>query len=113
MQNEIIIIQNSPRVEVVFREDDFEILKSGSILINPTNYSKVRRVNFVKGKIPWFTGMLTTIIDLITGHGVGHWKRGKGKFELKTEDYDYSIDLLKYDRDQTPLAIKMLNEKSS
>ena len=74
-------------------------------------YSQLKSVEFVKGRIPWFSGILTTIIDLIMGHGVGQWKRGKGKLELTTTDHSYTVELVNYDREQTPEAVKMINKK--
>ena len=111
MNHEVLILQKSPRVEIVFYEAEFEIKKSGSVLVDKTVYNKLQVVDFIKGKIPWFTGILTTVIDLISGHGVGQWKRGKGKLELITDNHNYSIELMNYDREQTPVAIEKLNAK--
>ncbi|WP_318345280.1 hypothetical protein [Flagellimonas baculiformis] len=111
MNHEILILQQSPRIEMVFYEDEFEMKKSGSVLIDKMKYSQLKSVEFVKGRIPWFSGILTTIIDLIMGHGVGQWKRGKGKLELTTTDHSYTVELVNYDREQTPEAVKMINEK--
>ena len=55
--------------------------------------------------------MLTTVIDLITGHGVGQWKRGKGKLEPITIGHNYSVEIMNYDRDQTPYAVQKLKAK--
>ena len=96
---------------MVFYEDEFEMKKSGSVLIDKMKYSQLKSVEFVKGRIPWFSGILTTIIDLIMGHGVGQWKRGKGKLELTTTDHSYTVELVNYDREQTPEAVKMINKK--
>tara|TARA_B100000949_G_C14272337_1_gene447914 strand:- start:1384 stop:1725 length:342 start_codon:yes stop_codon:yes gene_type:complete len=111
MNHEILILQQSPRIEMVFYEDEFEMKKSGSVLIDKMKYSQLKSVEFVKGRIPWFSGILTTIIDLIMGHGVGQWKRGKGKLELTTTDHSYTVELVNYDREQTPEAVKMINKK--
>lgn len=111
MDKEILILQGSPRIEMIFYDDEFEVRKSGLALIERTKYSHIKRAEFIKGKIPWVTGMITAVIDLITAHGVGQWKRGKGKLELTTKDHKYSIGLINYDREQTPMAVKMINEK--
>ncbi len=51
------------------------------------------------------------VVDLITGHGVGHWKRGKGTLELCTNAHSYSIGLVNYDREQTPMVVERINNK--
>ena len=71
----------------------------------------IKTVEFMKGNIPWITGMITMVIDLITGHGVGHWKRGKGTLDLSTNAHTYSIELVNYDREQTSMAVKRINNK--
>ncbi|MBO6533552.1 MAG: hypothetical protein JJ885_16025 [Muricauda sp.] len=111
MNQEIVILQQSPRVEIVFYDDEFEMKKSGSVLIDKTKYSQLKNVEFIKGRIPWFTGILTAVVDLIFAHGVGQWKRGKGKLELTTNDHSYTVDLINYDREQTPEAVKLINDK--
>ncbi|WP_420400960.1 hypothetical protein [Flagellimonas sp.] len=111
MKQEILILQSSPRVEVVFTEHDLEVRKSGSVLIKKTSYTEIKKVEFIKGNVPWITGILTMVIDLITGHGVGHWKRGKGTLELSTNAHSYSIGLVNYDREQTRMAVERINNK--
>ena len=111
MNHEVFILQKNPRVEIVFYEDEFEIKKSSLVLVDKTEYAKLQVVDFIKGKIPWFTGILTTVIDLISGHGVGQWKRGKGKLKLITIDHSYCIELMNYDREQIPVAVEKLNAK--
>lgn len=111
MNHEILILQQSPRIEMVFYYDEFEMKKSGSVLIDKTKYSQLKRVKFIKGRIPWFTGILTAVVDLILANGVGQWKRGKGKLELTTNNHSYTVDLVNYDREQTSEAVKLINEK--
>ncbi len=111
MDREILILQASPRIEIVFYEHIFKVRKSGAVLIDETEYAQLKSVRFIKGRIPWITGILTAVLDLIIGHGVGHWKRGGGQLELVTNTQTYSIALVNYDRGQTPIALKMLKER--
>ena len=111
MNKDILILQASPRIEIVFYEHDLEVRKIGSLLMEKIRYDKIKSADFIKGKIPWFTGAITTVIDLMTGHGVGQWKRGKGSLDLATYTKSYNIELVNYDREQISRAIKMINEK--
>lgn len=111
MNHQILILQRSPRIELLFYEHEFEMKKSGKVLIEKTKYSQLKSVEFIKGKIPWIAGILTTTIDLIMGHGIGEWKRGKGHLELNTNEHRYSVELSNYDRDQTPEAVRLINDK--
>ena len=56
MNQEILILQASPRIEIVFYEQVFKVRKSGAILIDETEYGQLKSVRFIKGGIPWITG---------------------------------------------------------
>ncbi len=112
MIQEILILQAIPRIEIVFYEDELEVLNSGKPIIEKIKFSHITRARFIKGRIPWFTGMITSVIDLISGHGAGHWKRGKGKLVLKTKTHTHTIELENYDREQAPRAETMICQKS-
>ena len=112
MNHRTLILQKSPRVEITFQKDDFEILKSDFIVVQRTKYRELNSVVFTKGKILWITGLLTAVIDLIANHGFGQWKRGKGKLELNINWQNHTIELENYDREQTLLAVQQLKIKT-
>lgn len=112
MIREILILQAAPRIEIVFYEEELEVLNSGSPIIEKTKFSHITSARFIKGNIPWFTGIITAVDDLVSGHGVGQWKRGKGKLVLKTKNHTHTIELKNYDRVQAPMAETIITQKS-
>ncbi|NER15094.1 hypothetical protein GWK08_16690 [Leptobacterium flavescens] len=111
MSNETLILQGSPRIEIVFMEEEFEINGKQNFMIKKMKYDEVKEIKFNKGKIPWFSGLITAIIDLLTGHGVGQWKKEKGSIEIATREDSYNVLFKMYDREQVPMAIRRLKEK--
>lgn len=111
MNHEILIIQRSPRREIIFYEEEFELKGSQDSLIERSKYSELRKVAFVKGSVPWLWGFVSATIDLLSGHGVGEWKRGKGTLTIEMSRGNHALELKNYDREQTPLAVQMLKEK--
>ena len=110
MEKQTFILQSSPRIDVFFDSEGFEISKNQKSILTKTKYGDIQQVNFEKGNIPWITGVITSVIDLITGHGVGYWKRGSGKLKIKLIDKNFEVELKNYDRRQTPQVVSMLNK---
>ncbi|WP_350286451.1 hypothetical protein [uncultured Croceitalea sp.] len=111
MNQETLILQASPRIEILFFQNELEVKKAGTVVVERTKYAQIKSVSFDKGQIPWITGLVTAIIDLATGHGIGQWKRERGKLELATDYSSHTIEFVNYDREQTPRAVQMINEK--
>ena len=110
--SETIVLRKNPELKIILNPDNFEIMDVSESKNNGIySFGKLKNVNLIFEKTNWLISILSIIVDLITGSGIGGKFKNKAYLNLEMRNMNLKIVLIGTDTEKINKVSELLNNK--